>query len=98
MGTPALKQHKDLTGADLHEPKPHAASHRTGGVDALEYLYNQSVASKTWTVNHGLHKLRPHVSVQDTAHTTVVGSINFVSDMQLVITFSAAFSGTAFIS
>jgi len=98
MATPTLKRHKDLTGADLHEPKPHAASHRTGGVDPLEYLHTQSIASATWTITHGLHKTRPHVSVQDTAHTTVVGSINFVSDTQLIITFSAAFSGTAFIS
>ncbi len=27
--------HKDLTGADLHEPKPHAASHLPGGVDPI---------------------------------------------------------------
>ena len=27
--------HKDLTGADLHEPKPHAASHGDGGTDEL---------------------------------------------------------------
>lgn len=27
--------HKDLTGADLHEPKPHAASHLPGGIDPI---------------------------------------------------------------
>lgn len=28
--------HKDLTGADLHEPKPHAASHENGGSDEID--------------------------------------------------------------
>lgn len=32
----AIKLHKDLTGADLHEPKPHAASHAAGAADALD--------------------------------------------------------------
>lgn len=30
--------HKDLTGADLHEPKPHANSHETGGSDPIPEL------------------------------------------------------------
>src|SRR5688572_810550 len=28
--------HRDLTGTDLHEPKPHAASHASGGSDAVK--------------------------------------------------------------
>ena len=28
--------HKDLTGADLHEPKPHKASHQAGGSDIVD--------------------------------------------------------------
>jgi hypothetical protein len=31
--------HKDLTGADLHEPKPHASSHLPGGVDPIPSLW-----------------------------------------------------------
>ena len=32
--------HKDLTGADLHEPKVHAISHQTGGSDEITGLEN----------------------------------------------------------
>ena len=32
------KFHKDLTGADLHDPKPHNTSHEKGGSDEIKNL------------------------------------------------------------
>jgi len=34
----ARNYHKDMTGANLHEPKPHKASHEKGGSDVVHYV------------------------------------------------------------
>lgn len=61
------------------------------------YVHTQSVASATWTVNHNLNKF-PSVTIVDTANDEVEGEVNHVSNTQLIIKFSAAISGKAFIN
>lgn len=65
-----------------------------GGSDA-SYLHEQTAPSATWTVTHMLGKY-PSVTVVDSSHDEVVGSVNHVSINQTVISFSAAFAGRAF--
>lgn len=58
------------------------------------YIHNQGVPSTEWNIQHNLGK-KPSVVVFDSAGRDVVGSIKYVDDNNLIITFSAAFSGKA---
>jgi hypothetical protein len=61
------------------------------------YTHVQSVPSSTWTITHNLGK-KPSVSVVDSADTKVYGSITYTSTDTLVVTFSAPFSGKAYLN
>jgi hypothetical protein len=61
------------------------------------YTHTQSVASTTWTITHNMGK-KPSVSVVDTSDDEVVGEVHHNSTNQLVITFSAAVSGKAYLN
>lgn len=66
----------------------------TGGGDAT-YRHVQSSPASTWTVTHGLNK-RVSVSIVDSAGDLVLGNVNYASDNQITIGFSAAFAGEAY--
>jgi hypothetical protein len=69
-----------------------------GNIPALvSYTHNQSAASTTWTITHGLN-FKPNVTVFDSAETMVEGSVTHTSNTSLTITFSAAISGQAHLS
>jgi len=66
-------------------------------VPLLSYTHNQSSASDTWTVVHGLG-FYPAVSIFDSAANAVEGAVTHNSINHLTIQFSAATSGTAYLS
>jgi hypothetical protein len=63
----------------------------------LGYVFTQSTPSTTWTINHDLNKY-PSVNIVDSANDEVIGEVNYASASQIVIRFSAAFSGKAFLN
>ena len=63
----------------------------------VSYTFTQGVASATWTINHNLH-FYPNVTVQDSAGNIVEGEIAYTNSDSLVVTFSTAFSGEAYLS
>jgi hypothetical protein len=66
-------------------------------VPELAYAHTQGVSNATWTINHNLD-FYPNVTVVDSAGTIVEGEIAYTSRNQVVLTFSAAFSGKAYLS
>ena len=60
------------------------------------HVHNQGSAATTWTITHTLGG-RPSVTVVDSTGTVVVGDVQYDSDTQVTITFSAAFSGLSLI-
>jgi hypothetical protein len=66
------------------------------GSDA-HYVHDQSVASAVWTVAHNLGK-HPSVSVVDTSGREVTGEVEHVDANNVELTFSAPFSGTAYLN
>lgn len=64
-----------------------------GGGDK-NYRHTQSLPAEVWTITHNLHK-KPSVVITDSAGTAVEGSINYIDDNNLIVTFSAGFSGYA---
>ena len=68
------------------------------GEDEVDsYVHDQSVASNTWTVAHSLDKY-PSVMVVDTNDDVVYGNINYQSKNTIIISFSAAFAGKAYLN
>ena len=63
----------------------------------LAYTHVQSTSAATWTINHTL-SFQPNVSVVDSSGAQVEGSVDYVDSDTLTIAFSAAFSGTAYLS
>jgi len=61
------------------------------------YVHDQQAASTTWTVVHNMNKY-PSVNVVDTANDEVTGDVKYNSLNQIRITFSAAFSGKAYLN
>ena len=63
----------------------------------VAYTHNQNAVSNSWVINHNLG-FKPNVTVQDSAGTTYEGEINHTSANSLTVSFSAAFSGKAYLS
>jgi hypothetical protein len=68
----------------------------TDGVDK-HFTFIQGVASATWIVNHNLDK-KPSVTVVDTGDNEVWGCVQHIDENNLIITFSAAFTGKAYLN
>jgi hypothetical protein len=60
------------------------------------YTHTQSVPSATWTIPHNLNG-HPTVVVLDSAGTQCEGNISYTNNNIMVLTFSAAFSGIAYV-
>ena len=58
------------------------------------FRYVQNSPATTWVINHELEK-EPSVTITDSAGTEVEGHVKHIDDKNLIITFSAGFSGVA---
>lgn len=67
------------------------------GSNNLGYIHIQNTPSTTWNITHGLGFV-PNITVVDSANTVVEGSYNYPNDSTVVLTFSSAFSGKAYLS
>lgn len=56
--------------------------------------FTQNIPSAVWEINHNMNK-NPSVTVVDSAGTCVEGQVQYTDNNNLVITFSADFSGFA---
>lgn len=61
------------------------------------YIYNMPTPSSVWTITHNLDKY-PSVTIVDSAGSVVMGDITYTSKSTIKVTFSAAFSGTAYLN
>ena len=64
---------------------------------ASRHVHIQGTPSTTWTITHSLGGY-PSVMVVDSANTVVYGEINYLSTTQVVVNFSVAFSGSAYLT
>jgi hypothetical protein len=61
------------------------------------FIFTQGVASTVWNVPHNLGKF-PSISVVDTANTVVTGQYEYTDNNNVILTFSAAFAGKAYLN
>ena len=67
-----------------------------GTAASVFYTHTQNTPLATWTINHNLGNYVTAI-VYDSANNQVEGAITQPSTNQIVITFSSAFSGYAYI-
>jgi len=60
------------------------------------YVHTQATPAAVWTINHNLNG-QPTAVVLDSAGTQCEGTFSYPSGNQMIITFSSAFTGTAYI-
>jgi hypothetical protein len=60
------------------------------------YVHTQNTISNAWVINHNLG-IYPAVVVMDSSNAQCEGTITYNTLNQMTITFSAAFSGTAYV-
>ena len=61
------------------------------------FIFDQAAAATTWDITHNLGKF-PSITVIDTGNTVVTGEYNYVSNIRVILTFSAAFAGKAYLN
>ena len=61
------------------------------------YTHVQTVAADTWPIPHMLGRI-PKITVLDSAGDEVTGSVDYPDLNTVVLTFSAPFGGTAYLS
>ena len=61
------------------------------------YIHEQKASSSSWNINHNLNKY-PAVIVIDSAGTEVRGDISYIDKNNIVIKFSADFTGKAYLN
>lgn len=67
------------------------------GLSGANYVHAQSVPAADWVISHGLSRY-PSVTVVDSAGSTVIGNVEYVSANQVVVHFNGAFGGSAFLN
>ena len=76
---------------------PQGLTGARGDTAAASFVYEQVTPATTWYINHNLNFF-PAVTVVDSGGSDVVGSISYVNRDNLVVTFSVAFGGKAYLS
>lgn len=61
------------------------------------YVHYQTAVSSTWTITHNLGKY-PSVTVVDSGGNVIIGDVKYVSENEVKISFTSAFSGTAYLN
>ena len=61
------------------------------------YVHDQIQSSNTWSITHNLGKY-PAVSVVNSGGTVSIGEVTYINLNQVTITFSAMFSGRAYLN
>lgn len=63
----------------------------------VSYTHTQYSAASTWSITHNLG-YKPNVTVSDSAGTIIEGEIAYPTSSTIVLSFSSAFAGTAYLS
>lgn len=79
----------------LSAPGPQGPAGTFNSADIF-YSHVQATASAVWTINHNLNG-EPTAVVLDSAGTQCEGTFSYPTKNRMVITFTSAFTGTAYV-
>lgn len=92
----AIKDHNLLNNRDL--PNQHPIEAIAGLQEALDtFIFEQSVASDTWEIEHNLDKF-PSVTIVDSAGTVYYPAVHYDSSNKVTVTMNGATTGKAFLN
>lgn len=92
---PRVIVQNDVTNVIVTAPGPQGPAGTFNPGD-VAYTHNQAVASSVWTINHNLG-FNPTAVVLDSAGTQCEGTFSYPTLNQMIITFTGAFTGTAYV-
>ena len=95
-GTKTTVKLKGGTGITLTQPASNEITIASLNDDA-NFVFTQVIPSATWNITHNLGKFCS-VTVVNTSNEIVIGNVTYVNDNSLTITFSAPFSGKAYLN
>ena len=81
----------------INEQAPIVLTSQTLAIPAIAFHYTQNIPSNTWTIVHNLN-FYPNITVVDSGGSQIEGEVNYLDSNSLVLTFSSAFSGYAYLS
>ena len=61
------------------------------------YVHNQTSSASVWTITHNLDKY-PSIRVEDSAGNDVIGDYEYTDSNTVVLTFTGAFKGKAYLN
>ena len=61
------------------------------------FVYYQTSPTSSWEITHNMDKY-PSVTVVDSAGSIVTGDVTYLTNNKLVVTFTAAFGGSAYLN
>ena len=101
MTTENVSITQQITNVTVSQLQPNVTIATVGlqgpsGSTTIFYTHNQGTASAVWTINHNLNG-HPTAVVFDSAGTQVEGTFSYPSVNQMLITFTSAFSGVAYV-
>ena len=67
------------------------------GAPGATFVFEQMAPSAVWTIAHGLG-YQPAVTVVDSGGSVVEGEVDYLDADTVILTFSAAFGGVAYLS
>lgn len=95
MTDPVVVIRQPTTTVQISSPGPQGAPGVFNPGD-VAYTHVQSVSSAVWTIDHNLG-FNPTAVVLDSAGTQCEGSFSYPTVNRLIITFTAPFTGTAYV-
>jgi hypothetical protein len=91
----------DVNTGDIYGPKLDGEWPTTPSLrydpPTRRFSFEQAAAAALWDIEHPLGG-RPSVSVVDTSGSVVIGDVTYLSDTNIVVSFSAPFAGFAYLT
>jgi hypothetical protein len=99
QGTAGVQGATGIGGAsvDNTDDVPEGLTNQYFTVTRVAYEHTQGSVSDSWTIPHNLG-FKPNVTVVDSGGTIYEGEITYTNSNSLTVSFSAAFSGKAYLS
>ena len=84
-------------GNCIVEPAPITLTYLSNPVQSVAYTYVQNSPAILWRIVHNLN-FYPNITVIDSGGSQIEGEVNYLDSNSLVLTFTSAFSGHAYLS
>ena len=62
------------------------------------FEYDNPIPSKDWIIEHDLNKKHPSVTIIDSCERIVYGEVQYIEKNKIKVSFSAEFSGKAYLN